>query len=112
MVASEGAVCTDRAERYVEQLCGHLDHLRHVPAASHGQRSTPRILEPVQRDDGVATVAFDIGSLRMQATPGELRLLVEADEASDLDLLQALIAHRVTTIGRRDGLTITWQPVD
>ena len=110
MPITDGSVSTKRADRYLAQLCDHLDHLQHLPQRSHGGHDLPRITQPVHRTGDTATVTFDIGCLHIQATPDQLRLQVEADDASDGQRLQALVTNRLTTIGHRDNLTVTWQP--
>lgn len=111
MHVAEASLSTDRAGRYLEQLCQHLDHLRQLPPMSHAGPMPPKINELVWHSDTMATVVFDLGTLHLHATATELTLRVEAENATDLKHLQTLIAQRVVTVSRRDNLAVSWQPI-
>ena len=110
MAVAEASISTERASRYLEQLCQHLDHLAHLSPA-HDGAGRPEITKPVVRTSDIAAVDFTIGVLHMQATTSELTLRVETADEADLEQLQALVAHRIATIGRRDNLQVTWQQI-
>jgi hypothetical protein len=46
----------------------------------------------------------------MHAAPGTLTLRAEADSEENLLRIQDLLTARLQKIGRRDRLTVTWQP--
>src|SRR5215813_13760219 len=110
MPSVEARVRTERASRYLAQLCRHTSQ---VSVLAHGNSheagaasATPRRAE-YSETDGV--VDFDRGHCTLRATPEELILLVEADDEQDLRLLQDALATRVQQIGRRDQLSVTWR---
>jgi hypothetical protein len=52
------------------------------------------------------------GQWTMQATPGTLRLRAEAGSEENLRRIQDLVTARLEKIGRRDHLTVNWQPTE
>lgn len=111
MPSTEARVRTDRAGRYLAQLCRHtaritdLDHPNHHASGSAATR--PRRTE---FDDTDGVIEFDAGRCTVQATGDELILLARADDVRSLRLIQAAIAARLEQIGGRDQLSVTWQP--
>ena len=106
----ETSISTERADRYLAQLCQHLDHLAHIPV-THGGATPPKITDPVRRSGNVATVGFEAGLLHIQATSTHLTLRIETSDPAGIENLQELVTHRVATIGRRDNLQLTWRQV-
>ena len=117
----EGRAETPRAERYLAQLVDHLTQLgQHSQGHEHRQHGTvaagagghegPPVVRHIERTDGHARIEFDWGRFHLTATATELILEVHAGDPHALTRGQALIAHRVETIGRRDQLTVGWQP--
>lgn len=109
MLSAEARIPTDRAERYLEQLCSHLGamgHMRHVPAGGHGRAGMPRV-ENIEQNGSRAAIRFADGSWNLQAHEDAL-LRVEAEEAAALERLKGAIAARIAKIGRRDGLAVIW----
>jgi hypothetical protein len=114
MHSAEASVATDRAERYLDQLCSHLgqmQHMRHLPKGGHGGAGAPRV-EHVERSPGRAEIRFADGSWTLQAAVDALVLRVEADDPASLERLKDAITARITKIGRRDGLAVTWHAID
>jgi len=110
MPSAEALVETDRAARYVEQLCSHLGAMRHMGHRSpirHGSASVPRV-DGVERDDKHAVIRFADGSCRLEARDDGLALHVEARDPGTLERLKGGIAARVAKIGRRDHLSVSW----
>ena len=110
MHSAEARVSTDRAERYLDQLCGHLgqlQHMRHLPKGGHGGAGAPQV-EHVERESGRAEIRFADGSWTLHADADALLLRVEAEDSAALERLKDAITARITKIGRRDGLTVTW----
>lgn len=110
MPISVAKIDTPRAARYLAQLCDHLDHLpqgsRHHGSAS-GHDGPPPVLH-IDRSDNHAVVTFAWGSCRLDATDTALLVRVEAGDDADLAQAEALLAHRIQTIGHRDQLDLTW----
>lgn len=110
MHSAEAHIATDRAERYLNQLCSHLgqmQHMRHLPKTGHGGTGVPRV-ERVEQAPGRAQVRFADGSWTLRADGDALLLRVEAEDPASLDRLKDAIAARITKIGRRDGLAVEW----
>jgi hypothetical protein len=115
MPSAEARIPTDRAARYLEQLCSHLGamgHMRHLPAGGHGGAGMPRV-ENIKENGNRAVIRFNDGSWALEAQEDALVLRVDAEEAAALERLKEAIAARITKIGRRDGLAVTWSsPAD
>jgi hypothetical protein len=102
MVTAEGHMATDRAGRYLEQLCQHLDSL--------GQ-ARPQMRVNVEWSGEHGVIDFGWGRCTLDAKPSALGLVVQAGDEPSLRELQQRISDRLERIGRRDGLRVTWSPV-
>ena len=104
-------VSTDRASRYLLQICEHLnqisDHARHG-ATAHANH--PLQVRRVEWTDQHGVIELPAGRCTLDATEDTLTITVAADEADELRRMQDLIATRFETIGWRDNLTLTWLP--
>ena len=114
MLIAEARVETERASRYLDQLCRHAQQMGrhpHYRPGSHGNGDThrPPEVRHVEWSDTDGTVLLSLGRWILQATPDALVLRVEAAGEEDLLRMQDLIAARVEKIGRRDHLAVTWQ---
>jgi hypothetical protein len=102
---------TDRAGRYLGQLCGHLDQMsrmRHrMPAGHDGQQ--PPTVTSAECSDTAGTVRFAQGTWTLEATPDALTVRVDADDEDNLRWLQDGFTRRIAKIGRRDRLAVHWQ---
>jgi hypothetical protein len=110
MHTAEASITTDRAERYLTQLCSHLgqmQHMRHLPKGGHGGAGVPRV-EHVEQAPGRAVIRFADGAWTLNAEARALQLRVEAEDPTALERLKDAIAARIAKIGRRDGLTVVW----
>jgi hypothetical protein len=117
MPASQARVLTGRASRYLTQLCQHTGQLgalgRHALARRHGHGDggaapMPRHTE-ISGSDGV----IDFGGAArctLHATGEALELSAEAADQQQLRGIQEAITGRLERIGRRDRLTVTWEP--
>lgn len=105
MPTAEAQVTTDRASRYLVQLCRHLGRMSRM---RHGGESPPAV-EHVDRSDTTGTIRFTHGTCTLHATDDVLTLRIEADDEDSLRQLQQGIARRLGTIGRRDELTVHWR---
>jgi hypothetical protein len=105
---------TDRAGRYLVQLCQHLNqisgHARHR-GASHGGAShggaRPQIRH-VEWSDSHGVIEFAIGRCTLDATGDTLIVSLAAGDAIELRQMQQALTARINTIGRRDNLVVTW----
>jgi hypothetical protein len=110
MPTAEARIATDRASRYLAQLCRHTDmmgRMRHRPATAHA-RLMPEVRH-AEWSETQGTVRFAGGRWTLDASPDALRLRVEADDEETLQRLRNSITARLEKIGRRDGLAVTWQ---
>jgi hypothetical protein len=103
-------IATDRADRYIDQLCGHRGHLGRIGALHNGNRM-PRVLG-IERGESGTRVRFDLGTWHLAAAPDALAVRVCAEDAESLERLKGAVAARITKIGRRDGLALIWQDAD
>jgi uncharacterized protein len=96
MLTAEAHVPTDRAARYLEQLCSHASRLRHAgPSAEATSDTTGRII-------------FGTARCELTAGPAALTLRVTADDEEQLRALQERGTPTLERIGRGDGLTVVW----
>lgn len=105
---------TDRASRYLAQLCRHLgqmSRMRHRLPGSQGREAPPAV-EGVDWSDASGTIRFSGGTCTLSATADALAARVEADDEAALRRLLDGIARRLETIGRRDRLAVRWQRSD
>jgi len=111
MPASQARVPSDRARRYLAQLCEHGEKMSHR-ALHHVSRGgedgdSPQARRAEHSDtDGI--IDFGQGRCTLRATDTELLLRVEADDERHLRRIEGGIAARVERIGRRDKLSVTW----
>jgi hypothetical protein len=111
MSASQARVATDRARRYLAQLCEHGEKMSHR-ALHHIRRGgedgdSPHARHAEHSDtDGI--IDFGQGRCTLHATDTELLLRVEADDERHLRRIEDGIAARVERVGRRDKLSVTW----
>jgi hypothetical protein len=105
-----GRAETTRADRYLAQLCDHLEHMRHGAGPDHqpsGHGGAPDVQLVERMQDG-GVIVFDWGTCTLRASPDALAVQIEAADNAALTRAQALIGHRIETIGRRENLTVTW----
>jgi hypothetical protein len=55
-------------------------------------------------------VTLNWGRWTLHAGPGTLTIRAEADTAASLRRIQDLLSTRLEKLGRRENLTLTWQP--
>ncbi len=114
MPTAEAQIPTERASRYLEQLCRHLgqmSRMRHQSPAGHRDQAPPPV-QGVGWSDSSGEIRFTHGTCTVQATPTALLLRVDADDEDSLRRLQDGITRRLETIGRRDHFTVDWQRPD
>lgn len=117
MPASQARVLTGRAGRYLTQLCQHTGQLstmarRHTFSRRHAHGEGGAALLPRHTEwsgtDGV--IDFDGGRCTLHATGEALVLSAEAADQQQLHQIQKAITGRLERIGRRDRLTVSWEP--
>jgi len=111
MPTAEARIRTDRASRYLNQLCGHTARISGLSHGHHHGEGTAMVVPRHAESSGTdGVIEFDRGRCTLRATREELVLLAEADEEQHLRLVQDAIAERLRRIGRRDQLSVTWTP--
>ena len=111
MLSEQTRVVTERAGRYLAQLCEHLDQLiarpgMHGPTGRHD--GGPPDLRRVEWSAERGVVVFERATFTLTASSDELALRVEAEDAQDLERIKQALSDRIEAIGWRDGLTVTW----
>lgn len=116
MLTAEAHVQTERASRYLAQLCRHAGQMRrlhHRPRAHGGQsHAAPPEILGVDLNETHGTVRMNFGQWSVHATGDTLTLLAEAATEENLRRIQDLLGGRLEKIGRRDQLTVNWQPTE
>ena len=122
MLNAEARVATDRASRYLVQLCRHAGHMRrrhadrmqtghtegHGPRAHHGDGAAPTV-ERTEWSDTHGVIKLAWGQCTLQATSAALTLRVEAADIEHLRRIQDGVARRLETFGWRERLKVEWQ---
>ena len=91
MENSTALVRTDKASRYLVQLCKHFGHK--VPA---------------EWTETGGVVRFEPGTCRMAAADGELTLACESETPEDLAVVQDVIASHLQRFAWKEELTVSW----
>jgi hypothetical protein len=115
MRTAEARVQTDHPDRYLVQLCQHASkmgrRLSHRPRAHAVGGAAPEIHHAEWSGTyGIVTLSW--GRWSMRAAPGILTLRAEAASQENLQRIQDLVAARLEKIGRRDHLSVSWQPAE
>jgi cytochrome P450 len=117
MPTAEARIPTDRAGRYLTQLCRHIAQLTALDNEHHRQEggSAPAATASIPRRTECSgtggIIDFDDGRCTLRATGEELILLAEAGDQQGLRLIQEALTSRLQRIGHRDQLALTWRPV-
>lgn len=112
MPAATAHVTTDRAGRYLAQLCKHTGRmgLGTLHRAHRGGHTGPPVPVRTEWSGAEGTVDFGWGRCLLRAGPDGLALRAEAADPARLRQVQEGVARRLERIGRRDALTVSWQP--
>lgn len=91
MFAAEARVNSDKASRYLVQLCKHFAHKT-----------------PAEYDDLQGRIDFQPGSCLLRATPSALVVTCEASTLPDLDRVKTTIEDHIVRFGWRDNIAVEW----
>lgn len=91
MLTSTTRVETERAARYLGQLCKHFAHK--VPA---------------RWDAGQGEVDFPMGGCRLHAEADALAIVCWAEERAALERVQGIVEDHLVRFGWREGLAVAW----
>lgn len=109
MPTAQTRIPTDRAGRYLAQLCQHLNqisgHTRHGSATGGGR---PPQVGRAEWSDSHGVIELGSGRCTLDATSDELTVELAAVDSDELQRMQQLFSARLETIGRRDNLVVTW----
>lgn len=95
MPTATATVSTDKAGRYLIQLCKHFAHK--IPASW---------------DDGKGHADFGFGTCEMLAADGTLRLACASDSPEGLGKVKYVVEDHVVRFGWKEGLSLTWEDGD
>lgn len=90
---SEARIALDQPARYLGQLCKHFAHKL-----------------PVTLEEARGSIAFPMGTCRLEAAEGLLLLRAEADEAEALERLQEVVGRHLLRFAFRAPPAIDWRP--
>ena len=118
MPAAEARVQTERAPRYLVQLCQHVTriyakgpvmrHQRH--RQRHGDApQRPEMPPLVECSETQGTISFGLGTITMQASQGALLLHAEAADSERLQQMQEMLTANLKRFGRRDHIAVDWK---
>jgi len=115
MLTSEAKVETEHPGRYLTRLCKHASKMGgrrlHQPRGHPGGGEPPE-MRHTEWSGTDGTVTLNWGQWTMHAAAGTLTLRAEADSAENLRRIQDLVTARLQKFGRRDHLTVNWQPAE
>jgi hypothetical protein len=108
MYTAETRVTTDRATRYLAQLCEHLSAIGQSGAGQTDRHIGPANAPIVEWTTAHGLVRIGAAQFSMDATPDALTLYAEAPDPAALDRVKYMLTQRIQSIGRRDNLTVHW----
>jgi len=91
MMRSEARVSTERASRYLQQLCKHFAHK--LPTSHTPQEGR---------------IEFSVGVCSLAAEPETLVLTADAPDTASLDRLEDVVARHLERFAFRDKPEIRW----
>ena len=114
MPSAGAVVTTERASRYLVELCEHFSRLsrarRRLPARSRSRHATrgPSALELVEWTvlDGI--IVFKHGHVALHAYPDALELLADADTEGELHAFEFLVTAHLRRLRRCPPLVVRW----
>jgi hypothetical protein len=95
----ESRVATEHAADYLAKLG------RHIERAAQSHSDSPLRVESSALH---GTISFGAGTCTLDAEPAALLVRVTADDEESLQRVAGLVADRLQTFGRHEGLTVTW----
>lgn len=112
MLIAETVIQTEDPDRYLARLRGHISKMgTHLGSRLLDRRGhAPPEVRHAEWSDTSGTVTLNWGHWTVQATAGTLRLRAEAADEVNLHKIQHMLTTRLENFGRREHLTITWQP--
>lgn len=109
MPTAEADVATERASRYLQQLCSHASRMRHGGGHSPGRSRDHAGPIAEATSDTTGRITRGTAVCDLTAGPTALTLRATADDAEQLRGLKEAVTHTLERIGRRDGLKVVWR---
>lgn len=114
MPTAEARIATDRAARYLAQLCQHAAavtrpgaHAHHSGGEDHAGMAVEAVEAQWSGTRGVIAFA-PYGSCTLEAGESELLVRAEAADEAGLARIRRIVTADLTRFGRRDGLAVSW----
>jgi hypothetical protein len=115
MTPFEARITTDRAARYLTQLCRHAAAMGSRPRrlGLHARGTDQRRLSvQAEWDDRHAVLTFDPPvRATLDAGPTALTVRIDADDDRTAVLVRDILTRDLQRFGRRDRLTVDWHPI-
>lgn len=109
MSRAQTRISTDRASRYLSQLCQHLDQLAHRRGhGAAGEVGRGPDLRSVEWTDELGSIVFPFGRCELAADDDSLTVRLTAEDPDRLQYLKEMFTARLEMIGRRDNLVVEW----
>jgi hypothetical protein len=108
MYTAETRVTTDRATRYLAQLCEHLSAIGQSGPSQADRHIGPGNAPTVECTTDHGLVRIGDAQFTMDATPDALALRAEAPDQAELERVKRMLTQRIQSIGRRDNLSVHW----
>ena len=113
MLTAEAHVSTERPRRYLEQLFQHASRMtNHPTSGGHGHTDGTLAVQRAEWSERYGTARTSWGRWSAWAGTDGLTVRAEATDPINLSRIQALVTTRLETIGRRDGLKVSWKSID
>jgi hypothetical protein len=114
-LTAEAQIETGRPSRYLVQLCEHANAMAGAKGRMRrmhsGRAHDHQVQVHAEWSDTHGVIRFEPwGQCTLEATSTALVLRIEAAGEDDLRRLQDLIAADLARFGRRDHLTVSWDP--
>ena len=108
MPTADTQIPTERASRYLTQLCRHLNQMSRMRhrLLTRPDSQPPPTVDRVDWSDASGTIRFSQATCTLSATADTLTVRIDADDEDTLLRLQDGVARRLETIGRRVHLTV------
>jgi hypothetical protein len=116
MPIAQAQIATRTPGRYLAQLCKHATKMgrRHTAGMHAGATHAPARPDVEVHADYTDThglITFTpLGRCTLTAAAASLTLRIDAADEQSLRTIQDILTRDLQRMGRRDDLTVTWQP--
>ena len=91
---AKAIVPTEKASRYLQQLCKHFDHKL-----------------PVTFDEHAGNISFAIGECALAADDAALTITATSPGEAELEQLKDVVVRHLVRFAFREDIPVEWQPV-